>query len=468
VASLAWELVVPEIIVLSASILLILVDSLLRSKGKWVLGYLILAAFVIALLYTVGLWGINVVSFSKMFTVDVLAIVMKAILLVAAIIVVIATLKTNHFISPGEFYSLISLSVFGAMVMASASDLILLFIALELTVVPCYVLAGIKRADVRSTEVALKYFLIGLLASAVMLYGMSLIFGLTGSTSFNDIADALKTERISPLLIIAILMIATGLGFKIAAVPFHFWLPDVYEGSPVACASFFAVGPKAGGFAAILRFFPVALAAVEPGWVGIFAILAVISMTIGNTVALTQTHIRRLLGYSSIAHTGYLLIGLVVATSFAKNALVFYFIVYAAATLGAFLVVLAVTERGLGEALTNFAGLSRRSPYLAAAMAIFLFSLVGLPPLAGFMGKLYLFGSAVQAEMIWLALVGVLNSVVSLGYYAAVIKQMYLTQPNDPKQVPVSFPIGLSIFILLTIILLAGLYPTAFLSIIKV
>jgi NADH-quinone oxidoreductase subunit N len=388
------------------------------------------------------------------------------VLIATTALVVLGVMRAKITLGDGEFFSLILFSVLGTMFMASATDLIMLFIALELTVLPAYILTGSKKTA-RSSEAALKYFLLGIVASVILLYGMTLIFGLTGQTNFVALRDALSGQAVQPLLIVSMIMVIVGLGFKVAAVPFHFWAPDVYEGSPVPVASYLAVGPKAGGFAAIIHFFPVALASAVPAWAAIFAVLAVLSMSIGNLAALAQTHVRRLLGYSAVAHTGYLLVGLAVADSFGYASLIFYFFVYSLAALGAFLVVLATTERGIGEDVTDFAGLSKRAPLLSVAMAIFLFSLVGLPPFAGFMGKLYLFGAAVKSDLVWLAVIGVLNSVISFGYYVTVIRQMYLVRPVTEEIVTVSKPLYLSILLVMAAVIFLGVYPTAFLSIIN-
>jgi NADH-quinone oxidoreductase subunit N len=401
-----------------------------------------------------------------MFSIDLTATVLKGILLATTALVVLATLRSRMTIGEGEFFSMMLFSVLGTMFMASATDLIMLFIALELTVLPAYILVGSKKTA-GSAEAALKYFLLGLVASVILLYGMSLVYGLTGQTNFTAIANALAGQAIEPLLLVGMVMIVVGLGFKVAAVPFHFWAPDVYEGAPVPVASFLAVGPKAGGFAALIHFFPVALAVAAPIWAGLFAILAVLSMLLGNLAALAQTQVRRLLGYSAVAHTGYLLVGLAVADSFGYTSLIFYFLVYSLAALGSFLVILATTERGLGENVTDFAGLFKRAPMLALAMAIFLFSLVGIPPFAGFMGKVYLFGAAVRGDLIWLAVIGVLNSVVSFGYYVTVIRQMYLVNPPTNEVLPVSKPLYLSIVLIMAAVVVLGVYPSAFLSIIN-
>ena len=461
-----WINIMPELIILGVAIIVLLGELYLSVNARRVLGVVSLAGILAALASLTSLYGVEATEFMGMFSIDLTATVLKGILLATTALVVLATLRSRMTIGEGEFFSMMLFSVLGTMFMASATDLIMLFIALELTVLPAYILVGSKKTA-GSAEAALKYFLLGLVASVILLYGMSLVYGLTGQTNFTAIANALAGQAIEPLLLVGMVMIVVGLGFKVAAVPFHFWAPDVYEGAPVPVASFLAVGPKAGGFAALIHFFPVALAVAAPIWAGLFAILAVLSMLLGNLAALAQTQVRRLLGYSAVAHTGYLLVGLAVADSFGYTSLIFYFLVYSLAALGSFLVILATTERGLGENVTDFAGLFKRAPMLALAMAIFLFSLVGIPPFAGFMGKVYLFGAAVRGDLIWLAVIGVLNSVVSFGYYVTVIRQMYLVNPPTNEVLPVSKPLYLSIVLIMAAVVVLGVYPSAFLSIIN-
>ncbi|MDI6816816.1 MAG: NADH-quinone oxidoreductase subunit N [Actinomycetota bacterium] len=461
-----WINLMPELMIFGVAIVVLLGELYLSANAKRILGVVSLLGILAALFSLTSLYGVEATEFMDMFSIDLTATVLKGILLATTALVVLATLRSRMTIGEGEFFSMMLFSVLGTMFMASANDLIMLFIALELTVLPAYILVGSKKTA-GSAEAALKYFLLGLVASVILLYGMSLVYGLTGQTNFTAIANALAGQAIEPLLLVGMVMIVVGLGFKVAAVPFHFWAPDVYEGAPVPVASFLAVGPKAGGFAALIHFFPVALAVAAPIWAGLFAILAVLSMLLGNLAALAQTQVRRLLGYSAVAHTGYLLVGLAVADSFGYTALIFYFLVYSLAALGSFLVILATTERGLGENVTDFAGLFKRAPMLAFAMAIFLFSLVGIPPFAGFMGKVYLFGAAVRSDLIWLAVIGVLNSVVSFGYYVTVIRQMYLVNPTTDDAVTVSKPLYLSIVLIMAAVVFLGVYPSAFLSIIN-
>lgn len=461
-----WMAIAPELIILGVAIVVLLGELFLSPNSKRSLGFVALGGLMAALASLATIWGLETSEFNGMFSVDITANVLKAILLLTTALVVLGTLKTRIGLGEGEFFSLVLFSVLGTMFMASATDLIMLFIALELTVLPAYILTASKK-NAKSSEAALKYFLLGIVASVVLLYGMTLLFGLTGETNFLAIAGKLAGQGVSPVLIVSMLMITVGLGFKIAAVPFHFWAPDVYEGSPVPVASYLAAGPKAGGFAAFIHLFPVALASIAPAWALVFAVLAVASMFLGNLVALAQTQVRRLLGYSAVAQTGYLLVGLAVANEVGYSSMIFYFFVYSLAALGAFLVVLATTERGIGEDVTDFAGLSKRAPVLALAMALFMFSLVGLPPFAGFMGKFFLFKAAVESNLIWLAVVGVLNSAISFGYYVIVIRQMYLVQPETSETVPVSKPLYLSILLIMAAVVILGVYPSAVMSIIN-
>ncbi|MCL5292919.1 MAG: NADH-quinone oxidoreductase subunit N [Actinobacteria bacterium] len=461
---MSWSVFAPEIIVFAVALIALLIELDRDVKRPW-LGYVIGMGFIGALVADAVLLGAGVTetAFNGGYRIDALAAAFKAILLAASALVAIATARVSIAgAKRGEFYLLLSLSVLGATMMASAGDLLVLFLSLELTVLPSYALVALKR-DGRSTEAALKYFLLGMVASAIFIYGASLTFGLTGSISFTDIAASLSRTGMSPALVIGIITLLAGLGFKIAAVPFHFWAPDVYEGADVPVASYLAVGPKAGGFAAIIRLFVVALGPAATTWAPLFAIIAVGSMLVGNLAALSQTTVRRLLGYSSIAHTGYLLVGLAVVSGYARTSLIFYFLVYSAAVLGAFLIVLAAAPT-VGESIEGFAGLSKRAPGLSFAMAVFLFSLVGLPPLAGFIGKFYLFSSAVRGGMVWLAVVGVVNSVISFGYYSNIIRQMYLVKPVASSEVSVPWPLKATIYFLVAAIAVIGIYPSAILT----
>ncbi len=342
----------------------------------------------------------------------------------------------------GEYYFLIVLMTAGMAVMAEARDIIMLYLSVEMVGLASYVLAGYMRTSLRSTEASLKYVIYGAVSSGIMLYGLSLLYGLTGESTFAGIREAILAGGVDTftLLVITVLVLA-GLGYKIAMVPFHFWCPDVYEGSPTPVTAIFSVGPKAAGFALMIRFFYTTMLSGPDGaasvasaellqkidWPLLIALLSVVTMTYGNVVALRQSNVKRLLAYSSIAHVGYLLMGFLLLTPAGLQAILFYLLVYALMNLGAFLFVVAINNRLRSEELSDYAGLGLRAPWAAAMMTLFLFSLTGLPPTAGFIGKFYLFAEVIHREYFWLAVVGVLNSVISLFYYMKICRAMYFT-----------------------------------------
>lgn len=362
----------------------------------------------------------------------------------------------------GEYYALVALMTGGMMVMAEARDLLMLYLSLELVSLSSYVMAGYMRNSLRATEASLKYVIFGAVSSGVMLYGLSLLYGLTGSLTYAGIRDALAAGAGDPLSLLTVcVLLLAGLGYKIAMVPFHFWAPDVYEGAPTPVSAFFSVGPKAAGFALMIRFFYTTLqpAADRVDWRLLIAVLSVATMTYANLVAVRQTNVKRLLAYSSIAHAGYLLMGFLMLTAAGLQAILFYLLVYALMNLGAFLFVVALNNSLKSEDLEDYAGLGFRSPWAAAMMVVFLFSLTGLPPTAGFIGKFYLFAAVMQEGWYWLAIVGVLNSVVSLFYYMKIARTMYFTKaPADAPAVPIA-PLHYVMMVLLAVPTLAlGLY----------
>lgn len=335
----------------------------------------------------------------------------------------------------GEYYGLVLLAGCGMMLMAGAGDIVIVFLGLEILSVASYVLAGLLRKDLRSNEASLKYLLLGALSSAFLLYGMAAIYGLTGATNLKAIGAALPAAAsASPFLTyVGVGMMLVGFGFKVAAVPFHMWTPDVYEGAPTAVTAFFTSGPKAAAFAGALRVFVTGLGGISDHWTGIVAVLAILTMTIGNIGAIAQKEIKRMLAYSSIAHAGYLLIGLAVPGAMGLSAIVFYLVAYTVMNLGAFSIVAALERRGTNRTeMGDYAGLARARPGMALAMTIFLVSLGGLPPTVGFIAKFYIFSAAVQQGMIGLAVVGAVNSIVSIFYYLRVTVIMYMRERTEP------------------------------------
>jgi len=341
-------------------------------------------------------------------------------------------------VNKGEYYPLMLFAIIGVIVMAAATDLMVMFIGLEIMSMAVYVLAGILRNDLRSNEASLKYFLLGAFASALLLYGIAMLYAMTGSTTLAEISAALARPGIAPgdhlVMVLGAGLVLIGLGFKIAAVPFHLWAPDVYEGAPSSVTAFMATAVKAGGFAALLRTAVVAFEPLHGDLEGVLWASAAVTMTVGNLIALRQTSLKRMLAYSSIAHTGYLLMGVVAGTDAAGSAVLFYLAGYGAMNMVAFGVMIAVASGPRSaEKISDYAGLSQTQPWLAAAMTVSMLSLTGIPPLVGFVGKLYLFQTAMQAGLFGLVILACFNSVVSAAYYLGVVRTMYFEAPPSAE-----------------------------------
>jgi NADH-quinone oxidoreductase subunit N len=387
-------------------------------------------------------------GFGGMLAADGFALFLNIVFLFSAGIAVLLALNylPQANIERGEFYVLLLLSVTGMMLMAQARDLIMIFLALELLSIPLYILAGLARPRLASEESAMKYFLLGAFASGFLVYGIALTYGATGATNLSAVVAAARSGVMAQtglavqreLLLAGAALILVGLGFKVAAVPFHMWTPDVYDGAPSIVTAFMAVGAKAGGFAALLRVFLTAFPELAPQWAGLAALISGLTMILGNFAAIAQSNIKRLLAYSSISHAGYILMALVASgepqvSEFAVGSALFYVLAYTLTTLGTWAVVMAVERAegdpaGSGLALDDYAGLGARRPGLALAMALFMLSLTGLPPTVGFIGKFYVFRAALDAGYVWLALIGVLTSLVSAYYYLRVVVIMYMRE----------------------------------------
>jgi NADH-quinone oxidoreductase subunit N len=363
----------------------------------------------------------------------------------------------------GEYCALLLFATLGMMIMVCGADLMTIFLGLETLSISLYILAGFKRTDLRSNESALKYLLLGAFASGFLLYGIALIYGATGTIQLARVARAVAGGTLAhpTLLTVGLGLIIIGFGFKVASVPFHAWAPDVYEGAPTPVTAYMIAGTKVAAFAAFIRVLFVALPALQAQWSQVLWVLAILTMTVGNVVAVAQSSLKRMLAYSSIAHAGYILVGLVAAGPRGGGSILFYLVGYAAMNLGAFAVILALARKdGERVGIDELAGLGLRRPALGAAMALFMFSLTGVPPTAGFMGKLYLFGAAVQAGYTGLAVIGVLNSVVSAFYYLRVTVVMYMSQPEgDPDLLPLGPAATLAITIAVVLTLALGLAP---------
>ena len=370
---------------------------------------------------------------------DMLAFVFRLVFIFAGGITAMMSAGARDVANRGDYYAIMLGAVIGMCFMASAADLIMLYLAIETTGIAGYLLAGYVRTDDRSAEAGLKYFLFGAATSAVMLYGFSLLYGFTGETNLGAIAQVLVSGNVAISAILGIVvLILVGVGFKIAMVPFHFWAPDVYEGAPTPVTGFISTASKTAGFAVLIRLFIAGLAGSEY-WLPMITGLAVLTMTFGNLVALTQTNIKRLLAYSSIAHAGYVLVAFVAYSELGVASAIYYLIAYVVTNLAAFGVVILFARTAGTDEIEQYAGLSRRSPYLALAMLVAFLSLAGMPPLAGFFGKFYVFAAAVKAGMIWLAFVGVLNAIVGLYYYLVVLKVVYVSPAPDGAE-PIDIP----------------------------
>ncbi len=347
--------------------------------------------------------------------------------------------------------------------MASAGDIIVLYLGLELMALSVYVLAGFLRHDIKSNEAALKYFLLGAFASALLLYGTAMIYGLSGTTNLRGIARYLTTHGITtnPALMLSMILFISAFGFKIAAAPFHMWAPDVYEGAPTSVTAFMSVGPKAAGFAALGRIFFIAFAGLRVDWTAIFIPVAILTMAVGNILALSQTNIKRMLAYSSIAHAGYALIGIIVGGSEGLASMMNYLFIYAFMNIGAFTVVIMLrTEKCKGDEISDYEGLAKAHPLAAALMLIFMFSLTGIPPTAGFIGKFYLFMAAVNAGYTWLAIIAVIFSAISAYFYLRIVIYMYMRDPRAELNLSTSKATRLTLAVTGLAVLFIGILPS--------
>jgi NADH-quinone oxidoreductase subunit N len=438
-----YHAILPELI-LSVTILLVLVvDVFLPARRKWMSMPVGLVGVLATLGAVLSLLGETRSTFDGMFVIDNFAILFKLFFLTVAVVVLLLSLRyfREGGFYQGEYYFLLLTSFLGCILMPSSRDLLMLFISLELVSAPGFLMAAFRKNDPRGNEGGLKFFLIGVLSTAVMLYGMSIVYGLTGTTRLDGIGRALASVSTAQesLVWASILFIVAGFAFKVSAVPFQFWSPDTYEGSPVPVAAFLAVASAASGFAGLLQLMFVAFPAQADFWTPIFAALSIATMTIGNLVALQQRQVVRLLAYSGIAQTGYILLpfalvgGSAAVDGAAFSAAVTYILIYGVMNLGAFAVVIAVSRRSPGLLIGDFAGLVRRAPLLAVGMTAFMVSLAGVPPTGGFWAKIFIFTAAIDRGGIgpWLAAAMVVNSVVSVAYYFAVPKAMIFTDAED-------------------------------------
>lgn len=447
----------PEISLLVLLVAILAYDRILKPTERRRVGLLSAWGFFITLLITVGLFyffrqpGTSPIAiWGGMFRHDMTTLVFRTMFLIAAAIVSLIAMDSKE-LQSGEFYALLVTSTIGFNMMAASGDLIMLFVALETASISLYVLGGYATQNKFSAEAGMKYFVYGAFASGVMLYGMSLLYGLTGETNLTGIAANIYASGYNGVVLLAAVLVLVGLGFKIAVVPFHFWAPDVYEGAPTAVTAYLSTASKAAGFAVIMRVFllgALGLPTMANPWWAMLVAMCIVTMTLGNFLAIYQKNIKRLLAYSSIAQAGYIMIGFVTLTPDGAGAVLFYLLMYIFTNIAAFAVIILAANVTGSEDLKDFNGLSRRSPYLALAMLVALLSLGGIPPTAGFFAKFFLFRAAIENGLWGLAAVGILNAFIALYYYLSVAKYMYLYRSDDEDvaiPVPRAYQVALAV-----------------------
>lgn len=452
-------IILPDIVLVLLAGLLLALDVVWPESRKRSLG--LLAAGGLGLAAALALIFVrpdDSLVFGGMLRNDMLAYVFRLLFIFAGAIVALISVESPGVARKGDYYAIVIGAVIGMDFMAASADLIMLYLSIETTSIALYLLAGFLREDDKSAEAGLKYFLFGAFTSTIMLYGFSLLYGFTGRTNLYELSAALiagGTPQVAAL--VAVLMVLVGFGFKVSMVPFHFWSPDVYEGAPTPVTAFISVASKAAGFAVLLRVLLGVFPDLQSYWGPLLAVVSVFTMTLGNTLALAQRNIKRMLAYSSIAQAGYALIGLAALNESGIAAVVFYLLTYTVTNLVTFAVVVLAARVIGSDEIADYAGLSRRSPGLALALMIGLLSLGGMPPLAGFFGKFFVFTAAVEAGLIWLAVIGVLNSIIGLYYYLTVLKVVYLYRSErDHERIPVSRPYAVALWLCAAGIIVMG------------
>ena len=455
--------ILPEILILTIGLLVLVVEPFWKEEQRRNVGWLtavgLLAAMVISLIFARP--GEPISTLGGMVRFDWLGFFFKMLFMFAGAATALLLMDNEKVGHRGEAYLLLLASLLGMNLMASAADLVMLYLAIETTSIPLYILAGFMLADDKSTEAGFKYLLFGALTSTVMLYGFSLVFGFTGTTDLYQLADMLKAGNLELVTTFSVLaLILVGIGFKVSIVPLHFWAPDVYEGSPTPVAGFLSTASKAAGFAVLTRLFIVAFPDLALSWTAVLAVLAAVTMTVGNLLALPQTNIKRLLAFSSVAHAGYVLIGVIALTQLGVASVVFYLAAYILTNLLAFGIVMAFSRVTGLEEITDYVGMSRRNPGLALMMLAAFLSLAGMPPFGGFVAKVVVFAAGVQAGYVWLVVIGIINSAIGVYYYLNVLKYVYLYRmPNQDEEnhpVPLTRPYAIALVVLVFGVILIG------------
>ena len=472
-----FALLVPEFLLAGLVFVMFGVDLFLPADKKAYLPYLGVAGLMAVIGSVFSVLGDEGSLYGGIFLVDEYALFFKVFFPIVGIVMLLASrdFVTKHLENPGEFYGLVMVSVLAMMLMASAAELLTGYIALELLSFCLYIMASYAKREARSIEAGIKYILIGAFSSAFLLYGISLIYGSVGTTTFTGIAEALQAgDDLRTAFLAGLIFIVVGFGFKVVAVPFHMWAPDVYEGAPVPVTAYLAVASKAASFVLMLRLFATAFMPALDDWKIIIAAIASLTMTVGNVVAISQSNIKRLMAYSSIGHAGFIMVGIAALSESASNALVLYLVGYSAATFAAFLCIIIYFNLTGKEQIVDFAGLAERSPMLALALTVSLFSLAGLPFFAGFTIKFYLFTAAAREGLLWLAAIAMINSLISVYYYLMVIKQMYMKPAQEPQESTTEVerlkvpPVTTALLALLIgVVFLVGIYPAPIVHLIE-
>jgi NADH-quinone oxidoreductase subunit N len=463
----------PEVLMTVFGLILVVLDVMTSKEKKSMVGYFGIAFLLITALLTNPQIGGKYLGFNNMLMWDNFSYVFFVIFALAYTLTTLGSVEylRDKGILKGEFYTIMFFSILGMMFMVSAFDLTIFYVGLETMAIAMYVLAGFNKNEVRSAEAGVKYFIIGAFSSAMFLFGMTYVYGATGTLNYLQISEVLKSGMIADNMTVKIglILMLTGFAFKISAVPFHMWAPDVYQGAPTPAAGFMTVAPKAAAFAALIRFVYIALEPASGLWVPLFSILAVLTMTYGNLVALAQTNVKRMLAYSAISHAGYMMIGLVAMNPEGYRAIALYSLIYVFMNIGAFTLLGILKNKGMveDERLESFSGLAKKNPLYALGMLIFMFSLAGIPPLAGFIGKFQIFMAAMKADMLWLAVIGALNSALACYYYMRVTIYMYFNEPEYEVDATVGRSAFITSFIGAVMVLFVGFFPTAFINFVK-
>lgn len=464
--------IAPEILMTIFALVMVVLDVMTSKEKKSMVGYFGIAFIIIVALVSEVRPGVKIPGFNNMVVWDTFSYVFFVIFGLAYTLTTLGSVEymREKGILKGEFYTLMFFSVIGMMFMVSAYDLTVFYVGLETMAIAMYVLAGFNKHCAKSAESGVKYFIIGAFSSALMLFGMTYVYGATGTMNYMEIAEALRAgAAANPTLKIGLIMMLAGFAFKISAVPFHMWAPDVYQGAPTPIAGFMTVAPKAAAFASLVRFVWIALEPVAGLWGTFFAILAVLTMIYGNLVALAQTNVKRMLAYSAISHAGYMMIGLVSMNREGYQAIALYSLIYAFMNIGAFTLLGVLKNKGMveDERIESFAGLAKKNPLYALGMLVFMFSLAGIPPLAGFIGKYMIFMAAMKAELYWLAVIGALNSALACYYYMRVTIYMYFNEPEYEVDATIGRSAFITSFIGALVIIGVGFFPSAFISFVK-